>query len=165
MIRNQDLLSRLALVILAVWLGLTLFTDFVVIRTAFEITGDFFKAGDLGIALFSKLNNFEIIFGSFILIDSLFAVRKSKAEKTFSLIFSLILLSIALTYFALLTPKITHLTELWKEAERLGAISLEGIPDVQAEHQFYHRLYIGLDSLKMTILLILLSLKIFRREA
>ncbi len=153
------MLTKLSIAILSAWLALTLFTDFVVIRTAFELTGDFFKAGDIGIALFGKLNNFEIIFGSFILVEAVFK------RKILPLILSLILFSIALIYFSYLTSKISALTELWKEAEKAGVLSMGNISDVQAEHQFFHRLYIGLDTLKMILLAALLSIKISRRDA
>lgn len=161
---QKIVLSNIALATLAIWLGLSLFTDFIVIRTAFEITGDFFKAGDLGLLLFGKLNNFEVVFGSFVFIEVILNPHKSKLINFSVLILVLSLLGIALFYFSYLTPKIATLTELWKEVDRLGVLGLGGIPDVQSEHQFYHRLYIGLDSLKMMTLAILLGFKIIGRR-
>ena len=154
------MLTRISLVLIGAWLALTLFTDFVVIRTAFAITGDFFKAGDIGIALFTKMNSFEVICGSFLIVAALKDAPASRVKRNSGLILSLLLLGIALTYFAYLTPKITTLTEIWKEAEALGVMSHQGILDVQGEHQFYHRLYIGLDSLKILALSILLGIRL-----
>lgn len=152
--------ARISLVILGAWLALTLFTDFVVIRTAFAITGDFFKAGDLGIALFNRLNDVEIFFGSFLVVAALKDAQVSGMKRIIGIILSLLLLGIALTYFSYLTPKITELTEIWKEAEALGVMNHQGVIDVQGEHQFYHRLYIGLDSVKIMTLLGLLGIRL-----
>lgn len=154
------MLARLSLVFLGAWLALTLFTDFVVIRAAFAITGDFFKAGDLGIALFAKLNHAEVFFGSFVVVVAVKEAPSSKVKNILSLLLSLLLFGIALTYFSYLTPKVTELTEVWKEAEALGVMNHRGILDVQGEHQFYHRLYIGLDSVKMMALLGLLGVRL-----
>lgn len=158
--RKREILNHLAIAVLALWLGLSAFTDFFVIRTAFEITGDFFKAGDLGIALFGKLNRFEIVFASFLLIEVVLNPGKSRFLQLVKLLLTLVLFSIALTYFSYLTPKIMELTDFWKEADKLGTLSFGGIADVQTEHQFFHRLYIGLDTVKMLLLSVLLGAKI-----
>jgi hypothetical protein len=162
--RKSEILHNLAIAILAIWLGLSIFTDFVVIRTVFEVINDFFKSGDLGIALFGTLNRFEIIFASFLFIEVILNPDKSKLINFSILILVLSLVTISLFYFSYLTPKIATLTEIWKESEKLGVNSLRGITDIQAEHQFYHRLYIGLDFLKMMVLAVLLGFKIRGRR-
>jgi hypothetical protein len=67
-------------------------------------------------------------------------------------------------YFSYLTPKLVMLTELWKKTDLMGITSVSGIPDVQQEHQFYHRLYISLDTVKLILLGTMLGLGIFKAE-
>jgi hypothetical protein len=43
-------------------------------------------------------------------------------------------------------------------------MGIAGIKDIQQEHQFYHRIYVGLDSLKLLILSFILGISFFRKE-
>lgn len=138
--------KKIALILVSIWWGWTVIIDFAVVPTVFSTINDFFNAGELGIALFSKINNFEIIIASSLIILS---------RKKLPLFLSVSVWIIVMIYFVYLTPKIIELTELWKKAEALKQISIAGIPDIQQEHQFYHRLYVGLDSVKLLILTVL----------
>ena len=71
---------------------------------------------------------------------------------------------IVMVYFSFLTEKIVTLTELWKKADQSGKIGIVGIVDVQQEHQFYHRIYVGLDSLKLLFLSFIIGISIFRKD-
>jgi hypothetical protein len=143
--------SLLLITAVSFWFGWTILIDFFVVPTVFEKIDQFFLAGDLGIALFSKLNNLEVVTGSFILSGLVFRKLSTKKDIV-QFILALLLMGIALTYFTYLTPKITDLTELWKKAEATGSFAIAGISDIQQEHQFYHRLYIWLDCFKLFLL-------------
>ena len=53
--------KKLILILVSIWWGWTAIIDFAVVPTVFAIVNDFFNAGELGIALFSKLNLLEVI--------------------------------------------------------------------------------------------------------
>lgn len=137
--------------------------DFAVVPTAFRIVKDFFNAGDLGIALFSKLNHLEILVSTCLIVLTSFQMKRNKAAWPFFLL-SLVLFSIAMFYFSYLTPKIIHLTELWKQADATGALGIAGVADIQQEHQFFHKLYIKIDAVKLLILTFLLGFGIYREN-
>ncbi len=149
--------------LVSAWLGWTVLVDFFVIRTVFGTITNFFEAGDLGIALFSKLNNLELVVASALLAMLSFQTKKNRNSLKL-LIPIMISWIIVMMYFTWLTPKIMTLTELWKAAESSGAIGISGVPDIQQEHQYYHRIYVGLDSLKLFLLASLLSLGIWKSE-
>ncbi len=142
---------------LSFWLGCIVLTDFVVIRTLFSEMNDFFKAGFIGVKLFSKLNFLELIFATVILLSEIFLFIKSKKTIHFFLLF-FILYSITFFNFIHLTPKLSDLTYLWYKADLMGLVGINGIKDIQQEHQFYHELYIMIDSVKIFILTASLSI-------
>ncbi len=149
--------------VLSFWWGWTVLIDFVIVKTIFTTIHHFFQAGDLGTALFLKLNNLEIISSTFLLTILFFEFRHNR-RLTLLLIISLAVWMIPMIYIGLLTPKLKYLNELWKESDSLGVIGLNGIPDVQQEHQFFHRIYIALDSLKLIFLTSMLFLGISKRN-
>lgn len=141
----------LILMLLSFWLGWSILTDFVVVPTTFKTIHDFFNAGELGMGLFMQLNCLEFVVGCSLF--SLFAIEISKKHKlyvTFSLL--LICLTIVSTYLFYLTPKLIHLTQLWKSADTQGLALIKNIGDIQQEHQFFHQIYIKLDTLKIFLL-------------
>lgn len=159
---NRTLYS-IFLITASLWWGGTILVDMVVVPTIFAKIDQFFQAGDLGIALFSKFNNLEIIFSSILL--GLFSFKMVKSKKPLMLFcLSLLLWLIAMAYFTYLTPKIITLTELWKKADLMGLTALAGIPDIQQEHQFYHNLYIGTDVVKLILLSMMLGYGVIKEE-
>lgn len=154
-------LTSLALV--SMWLAWTILVDFFVVRTVFQTIDNFFQAGDLGIALFSKLNKLELITAS-ALVGILFLLTREKKEFLPLFLMSVLSWFIIVFYFSYLTPKLVMLTDLWKKTDLMGITSVSGIPDVQQEHQFYHRLYISLDSVKLFLLAFMLGWGIFKSE-
>lgn len=151
------------LVITSLWLGWTMLVDFFIIPTVFKHVDDFFQAGFLGIAVFSRLNSLEILAATSLVSLTSLNVKKD-ITTVVAFVASLILFTISILYFVYLTPKIITLTELWRKADLMGLIGLRGIADLQQEHQFYHRLYIGIDTVKLGLLLILMGFGVFRSE-
>jgi hypothetical protein len=154
--------KKIALILVSIWWGWTVIIDFAVVPTVFRIVHDFFNAGELGIALFSKLNLFEVIFSSLLIVVSILHLKNAGRGKT-QLAIAVSAWMIVMFYFSYLTPKITLLTELWKTAEATNQLGLAGINDIQQEHQFYHRVYVGLDSLKLLLLTFFLGNDVLRK--
>lgn len=151
------------LVLTSLWWGWTVLVDIFIIPTVFRTIDSFFQAGDLGIAVFSKLNNLEVFVGT--VLVALLAYQTTKNKKALPLlIMSIITWLIAMTYFSFLTPKLIALTELWKTTDLMGMTGVAGIPDIQEAHQFYHKLYIGTDVFKLVILTAMLSYGILKEE-
>ena len=145
------------------WWGWTVLVDFFIIRTVFANIDNFFQAGNLGIAVFSKLNNLEVIVSSALVGVLSFQMTKNKKILPL-LIMSVVAWIVAMTYFTYLTPKIIELTELWKKTDLMGLTAVAGIADVQQEHQFFHRLYIGIDTFKLVLLTVMIFFGAFKEE-
>lgn len=156
--------NKIVLVLVSIWLGWTALVDFVVVPTAFQIIDSFFNAGELGIALFSKLNLLEVILSSLLIVVLALNYKKNGRGKI-QLVLACGAWIIVMFYFAYLTSKITLLTDLWKKAEITNKMGIADIIDIQQEHKFYHRMYVGLDSLKLLILSFIMGISFFRKEA
>ncbi len=137
--------------------------DMFIIRTVFSVIDNFFQAGDLGVAVFSKLNNLELLVSTALVGLLSYQVSKNK-QAIKLLILSLMTWTISLFYIAFLTPKLSEMTELWKKADAIGTASINGIADIQQAHQLYHNLYIGTDVVKLILLTLILVLGIFKEE-
>lgn len=135
------------------WFG-TVLIDFFIVPSVFRIIENFFNAGHLGIHVFSAFNKIELVLASLLVIVCL------QTRKKILIFSSLILFILIMTYFSYLTPKITELTVLWEKSEN---IILNG-RDYQQEHQYFHKIYVGLDSVKLLILSALLGFGLFKRE-
>lgn len=142
--------KKFTLILLSLWWGWTALIDFAVVPTVFRTIHDFFNAGELGIALFSKLNILELI-----LAPLLIFLFWGKSKWRLGLVITLSL--IVIFYASYLTPKITQLTELWKKAEALNQLGISDIRDIQQEHQFFHKLYVALDTVKLLVLSFLIG--------
>ncbi len=129
--------------------------NFFVIPSVFQKIPDFFMAGNLGLALFSKLNLLEFPLATLLMISLIFHLKKTQKHK-WLMISGFLLLGIAGIYLFSLTPKLANLTATWEYAEKMGTLGPHG-EDVQQLHQHYHRLYIGMDSIKMLLLLLNMS--------
>jgi hypothetical protein len=160
---KKNYLYSFFVILSSLWWGWTLLVDMFIIRTVFAIIDNFFQAGDLGVAVFSKLNNLELIVGTFLVVILAFQVKRNRKAIPL-LIIATITWTIAMSYFSFLTPKLVYLTELWKRTDLIGISSVSGIADVQQEHQFYHSLYIGLDSLKLLLLSVLIFFGVWKQE-
>ena len=162
MLKNR-LIYPLFLILVTAWLAWSVLVDFFIVPTVFRTLDSFFKAGDLGIAVFSRLNNLEVITASALIVLTAYQTLKHKKGLEF-LILSLLCWIIVMTYFTYLTPKISELTELWKKTDLMGLSGVAGIPDIQQTHQFYHKLYIWIDTVKLLILSVMLCRGVYRQE-
>lgn len=162
MTKNRYVYSTF-LICASLWWGWTFLVDMFVIRTVFATVSNFFEAGDLGIAVFSKLNNLEIIVSSFLV--GLLSFQMMKNRKALPLmVMSIFCWIISMAYFVFLTPKLMTLTDLWKKADSAGTTAIAGISDIQQAHQFYHNLYIGLDSVKLLLLTVMIIYGMVKEE-
>jgi len=134
--------------------------DFIVVPGVFRNIANFFEAGDLGIYLFQRLNYLEVVIASLVVALVTFIFRKNRRSLPL-LISSLVIMLIAFTYFAWLIPKITELTALWKLSEAGTAIA---VADIQQEHQFYHRIYVIMDTVKLLVLLFMIVSAVGKEE-
>lgn len=150
--------NRLIFLILSWWLGATVLIDFVIVPTVFQTIDSFFNAGELGIALFRKFNFVECMFAVCLVLLSLKRGKKFTYFKLHSSLVALVCL-IVLTYVTYLTPYLAKLTGLWKEADTTNTIAIAGISDIQQEHQFFHRIYVTLDTFKILFLASLFTLE------
>jgi uncharacterized membrane protein len=121
------------------------------------VINDFFNAGELGMSLFKKFNVLELLFVLPLLVFEWRAKNKVTSVGVF------IAGIIILVYITYLTPKIEELSIWWKEADSQGIMGINGVKDIQQEHQFFHRLYVTLDTVKLLILSSVLGFKLFRR--
>jgi hypothetical protein len=153
----------LFLICTSLWWGWTVLVDMFVVRTIFSTIDDFFAAGDLGMSIFTQLNNLELVIGSVMIVVLVFESKSNNKILDF-FILSLICWMMIIFYFSYLTPKLIELSTLWKQSHLLGISNAGSIKDIQQEHQFYHRLYMKLDSLKLFILTVLLFLSIWKQE-
>lgn len=142
--------ALVAFFLTSVWLGWTILVDFFVVPTVFQQVPDFFVAGNLGVAVFTKLNRLEFPLASTLFALLCLHIKQTKTQH-FLAIVSLVLLSIAGLYLFSLTPKITELTAAWEYAEKMGTLGQSG-EDVQQLHQSYHKTYIWLDTVKLLLL-------------
>ena len=149
---SRRLLYSGLLILLSLWLGWTALVDFVVVPGVFRNIADFFEAGELGIYLFTRLNYLEVVVASATLAVIVFIFRKNRRALPL-LVSGVVVLVIALVYFSWLIPKIDYLTELWKLNEAGKAIP---IADIQQEHQYFHRVYVIMDTVKLLVLLFMM---------
>ena len=155
--------KKIILVLVSIWLGWTVLIDFAVVPAVFRVIKDFFNAGELGINLFSILNSFELIVSSFLfglIVFEFYNKRTSKLQLLLGALASLIIW----IYVSYLTPKLIELTRLWQQADTTNQIGIQGIQDIQQEHQYFHRLYVTLDSVKLGLILGLLGISLFSKE-
>lgn len=152
------------LILIASWIACTALVDFAVVPTLFLNMGNFFEAGEMGILLFTKFNMVEVVIASALLGLSWLSLFHGNRTSKIVFIVSLFLWIIVMLYISYLTPSITKLTILWKQAEAIGAQGINGYADIQQAHQSQHRLYIFFDSLKLLLLVFLLGFTITKEE-
>lgn len=158
--KSRRIIFSILIAVLTSWLALTCVIDFLVIPEVFAKVENFFKAGLLGASLFQKLNCVEVFFAIILLVLTGLDIKKS-SRRRIHFLFSLILSSIAFFYAFFLTNKITSLTKTWIYLDSINKHGNKYIPDIQQAHQFYHELYIGIDSIKIVLLLITLFLIVY----
>lgn len=156
------ILHSFYLTLISIWWGWTVLVDMFVVRIVFSMVDDVFQAGKIGMELFTRLNQLEIVVSSALVVITFFQVKKIKNLRI-EFFLSVFIWIIPMVYFCYLTPKITYLSELWQRLDLMGIYSVHGIPDIQQEHQFYHNLYIGLDTIKLITMTLMMTLAFWRR--
>ena len=144
------------LILVSKWWGWTVLMDIFIVPVVFRHVDDFFKAGEFATSLFSQINILELIISSLLLVLLSFITMKNKKMLPLFLM-GISVFAISFTFFSYLTPKISTITGLWKQADMIGLVGIAGIPDIQQEHHFFHNLYIILDVVKLLLLTIMLT--------
>jgi hypothetical protein len=161
--KKTHLWPSIFLILVSMWWGWTVLVDMFIIRTVFASVSNFFEAGELGIAVFTKLNNLELIVATALV--GIISFQISKNKKLIKLfVLTMMVWIMAMSYFAFLTPKLVELTQLWKQSEQAGLIGSISVPDIQQAHQYYHNLYIALDVVKLILLSVMLGLGVWKQE-
>lgn len=141
----------LLLVISSLWMGMTMSVDFVAVPLVFQTLTSLQEAGRLGIAVFLKFNSIEIFLSMVLFITSILEFLKNKNGRwpMTWVLFSILLTSLAVLYAFYLSPRIAFL------GTEMHQFPLESEPylAIYKEHQFFHKLYVKLDSLKLLLLL------------
>ena len=114
--------KKLILILVSIWWGWTAIIDFAVVPTVFRVIHDFFNAGELGIALFSKLNTLEVLVSSLLIVLSLYTLKQSGHGKL-QLALVICAWAIAMIYFSYLTPKLVGLTRFLRSASFQSSVS------------------------------------------
>jgi hypothetical protein len=153
----RRVLYPIFLLLLGFWLGATLMVDFVIVPSVFRIINDFFNAGELGITLFSKFNLVEMVISTTLVTITAYLLSRGVALHA-PLLLAVLAWIIVMVYVFYLTPKLSHLTELFYQSELTGEMAQGGYPDIQQAHQYFHRVYIILDSIKILLLALLATL-------
>ena len=151
--------NRILISLVAPWLTMTCFVDFMVVPTVFRTVTELFVAGSLGIKVFTAFNYFEVVFAVGIL-GIFLSFLKQKSIYKVEIIVSVLLMFIAIFYITYLTPKISELTVMWENADQF----VPGTKTAASEmHAFYHDFYIKMDSVKLILLLIMHSFVLFKK--
>lgn len=145
------IIKNISLSIVSMWLGMTALVDFVAVPTLFRNISNLEEAGNVGMIIFSSFNKIELFFILLIIGLGLSALSEIKFKKIFISIWGLLLL-VAGSYNFYLTPKIIEVQKQMREIGMQGA----GFESIERVHNFYHSLYIQVDSVKLLLLLILL---------
>lgn len=146
------MLPIVLLILTVTWAAWTILVDFFLVPAVFQTIPDFFLAGEMGIVVFSKLNQLEFPLACILL--GLLLWKLSQFPKLKWLVpVNVVLVGIAGIYLFSLTPKITELTGAWAYAEKMGTLGADGHADIQQQHQIYHRVYVATDTVKLALLL------------
>ncbi|MCB9061071.1 MAG: DUF4149 domain-containing protein [Halobacteriovoraceae bacterium] len=144
--------------VLSMWLGTTLLVDFVAVPTVFRTLNELYSAGEVGISIFSKYVYAEIILCAFAIFTAFFLKKKWKY------ILPLLVLGTGLGgYFYIIIPKITAFTGELKKLEEMKLVG-ELIKTYEISSQsldYFHSLYIKMDSGKIVFLVILILFLFF----
>lgn len=149
---------RLAFSLIVAWFATSCLIDFVAVPTVFRTVSKLTEAGAVGMTIFSKYNVVEVLCGLVILIYALkSAMIKGIGRKVFAL-FSVVVFGIALAYQFHVSPKIIQINT---ERAQYEMESVE-YQKISVEHNFYHKLYVRMDSVKVTLLLIMMIMAFLR---
>ncbi|EQC44613.1 PF13664 domain protein [Bacteriovorax sp. BSW11_IV] len=143
---------RLVFTLIVAWFSTSCLIDFVAVPTVFRTVSKLNEAGAVGMKIFSTYNVVEVILGLIIFGYALKSVVKKGLGRKIFAFFSLVVFGIALTYNFHVSPRII---EINTERAKYEMESPE-YQKISVEHGFYHRLYVNLDKVKVTLLLVML---------
>lgn len=153
-LKNHPLVGSLLFFILGAWLVSTLFIDFFAVIAVFRNISSIFEAGTVGMYIFNSFNKFEFSFAIILLIFSFYYVHpKGKIALTVKVL-AIMLLGIAGYYLFFLSPIISELT---REMYKIG-VGNNGYETLQQTHQVFHKRYVRLDSVKIVVLIVEITL-------
>lgn len=139
---------------LSSWILLTITVDFIAIPTIFRTLKDVNLGGAIGIELFPKVNFVEVILACGLIICLFYSLSiKTRLFDRFVMVMGFFLALLSIFYFTFLSPEIKTLT--LEMSNKMGDFS--ALPSLSVQHQFYHKLYIKLEGLKLLILVIMLG--------
>lgn len=137
------------------WFSMSCLIDFVAVPIVFRTVSKLYEAANVGIRLFSIFNPIEFIFSLILVSFALFTVKKKSSKlKKFQLAFSFLLLIITASYTFHITPMISTLSEQKRELD----VESDAYVKIEQQHNFYHHLYVKMDSVKVILLLIMVGL-------
>ena len=148
----KSLLVELVLPFLFCWFFMTVLVDIVTIPTVFRNIKSVEEAGNIGMIVFHRFNCFEIFFGFFVLVGTLYSKEKSKLMIAIASL--LFILSLIYTFY--MTPMITHATIAIHQTLPTDP----SFSELQTKHAYYHTLYRYLDTGKLLVLLGFIGLRI-----
>ena len=138
------------------WLVSTALVDFFTIPTLFRSGIDFYQAGEIGMSLFKKFNYLEIFLG----LGLSFGLWNTLAHK-FSRVVLVVLSMLPFLYAFYFTPSISARYVKMKEVEQTNPTLYQELFDA---HQFFHKLYVQIDGVKLILLVIIFALLLFKNK-
>ena len=140
--------------LLVTWFVATMFIDMMAVPLVFQNISSRDEAALVGVGVFKRFNNIELIV--FLLSALLMKFTNIFSMKDFLLKLSY-LAFFPFYYFFFLTNKIVSLN-----AKKMNEIDYKALELIQIDLDFYHQLYVRLDSIK--IILILISVILIIRQ-
>ena len=131
--------------ILFAWFIATFFIDILAVPAVFQNVSSRDEAARLGVLIFKRFNFVELFFSVSLLVFFYF----SEFKKMISVRVTAICTLFPITYTILLTPKIVQYNEA-----KINAIDEVKLEVIQMSLDFYHGIYVKMDTVKLIILLI-----------
>ncbi len=145
-----NMIRKIVLGLLASWLSLVTYTDFIIVPTVFKTLTSRVQAGELGMKVFSALGSFEVLTSIILFFCAIAIFKKFRTKRAgYLFVFATVLCGFALLGKFYMTPKITELNIL---KYTLSETSPDFIK-ADRDHQFYHDLYVKLDGAKLLLLI------------
>lgn len=163
--RAQPILAFLLTIAVAIWVGGSLIVDFAVVPTVFEHLGRR-DAGNVGVVLFARMNRLEGLLGAASVLLAAAMGRTAWGGRTRHITATALVVGmtvVAVMFLVYFTPAIVH---RWTELVSTGMDleNLDNQPPARAELRTLHRVYAGLDVLKILAGVAVLWLLATRRQ-
>lgn len=147
-------------IFLSSWFFTSVLIDMVAIPAIFRNVSIISEAGTVGMIVFGKYNILEVLFS----LGTLITLWLNRNIDYFKVLFGLllVLLMIAMAYTFHLSPEITEInTKLYNDET-----SEQLLTQLQASHDYYHQLYVGIEKAKVLMLfcVLVLSLYLFSKK-